>query len=73
MDDEERTNPEDVTEMTCVATDCAYHGENPGERLVLFSPMCPDCEDVQEQCGCGFQWDELDFDQIDFVYDLDIM
>lgn len=29
-----------------------------GTRIVVSMPMCPDCNETQETCQCGFDWME---------------
>ena len=28
----------------------------PGTKITITVPCCPDCEEIQETCDCGFDW-----------------
>lgn len=28
----------------------------PGTRITIKEPVCPDCENIASTCGCGFDW-----------------
>jgi hypothetical protein len=30
----------------------------PGTRVIVQMPVCPECDEIQEFCDCGFDWKE---------------